>query len=100
MTKDNLRMSIGMILIVSLSIGAYVFIPFIYIYGVAVTVSLIAMITDYIQKDPKKGMIIHILKWTTLIPAINLVPLLLIPVFSVTNLFFKNKTEVKKGKTC
>ena len=45
MDKDNIRTSIGMSLMVILSIGAYVLIPFIYIYGFAIILSLIAMAT-------------------------------------------------------
>jgi hypothetical protein len=50
--------------------------------------SIIAIITDLIQSDPKRGMILDVLKWTTLIPVVNLVPLLIIPVFGIINLFF------------
>jgi len=86
---DNLRRTIGVSLIFLISIGAYAFLPFIWVYGIAIGISVALMITDLIQKDPKQGMMIYILKWTTLIPVINLILLLIIPVFSVVNLFFK-----------
>jgi hypothetical protein len=90
MSKDNLRITIGTSLMFMIALVSYMVIPFLWVYGFAVIVSIIAMIIDATQNDPKQGMIIYILKWTTLIPVLNLIPLLLIPVFSIVNLFFKD----------
>lgn len=74
-----------------LSISAYIFIPFLYIYGAAILLSIVAVLIDISQPDPKQGVIFNILKWTVLIPVINLIPILFIPVFSFVNLFFKDE---------
>ena len=91
--KDDLRTTIGTLLLFGVSLVMYIFIPFLYVYALAVIASVIFMILDYTQNDPKKGMAIYILKWTTLVPVLNLVPLLLIPVFGLVNLFFKYSNE-------
>jgi len=88
--KDNLRTTTGVSLMFLIAGLAYIFLPFLWVYGVAVGISVALMITDLVQSDPKQGMMIFILKWTTLVPVLNLVPLLLIPVFSVVNVFFKD----------
>ena len=93
MKKDDLRTTIGTTLIFVVAIVSYLIIPFLYLYIGVVVISIGLMIGDYFSNDPKKGMAIYVLKFTTLIPVINLLPLLIIPIFSVVNLFFKNKIK-------
>jgi len=86
--KDRLRITIGMLLIITISIISYVFIPFIWVYSITVLISIIGMLYDYFTKDTKQGFIIDVLKWIFLVPVLNMVPLLIIPVFGVVNLLF------------
>jgi len=87
--KDRLRINLGMILIIVIAIMAYIVIPFLWIYIIAIITSVIAMIEDWYTAGIKQGLLIDVLKWTTLIPVVNLIPLLIIPVFGFVNLFFK-----------
>ena len=94
MTKDNQRTTIATTLMVISSALLYAFVPFIWVYGFFVVASVILMIHDsWISTDGKAGMITYILKFTTLIPVVNAVPFMLIPIFSVVNKFY-NEDEL------
>lgn len=85
---DSLRTTAGNIIIILSSIMLYIFIPFVYIYPAVIVVSAIAMFYDYYAEDFKQGMIIQVMKWTTLIPVVNAIPFLIIPVYSAINPIF------------
>lgn len=83
-TPDNIRTSSGFILMFIISVTLYIMYP-VKVYIFTIIISLLSMIYDYFSSGFKSGVVIDILKWIFLIPIINLLPLLLIPVFSVIN---------------
>lgn len=86
------RLTTGFTLMFMTALVLYMIIPFLWIYSIIIILSVGIMIQDsYFSDDGKAGMSTYILRWTTLIPVVNIIPFLFIPIQGVINPLFDDR---------